>query len=120
MNKILILGGTQFIGRNLVAQLLQEREYEITLFNRQQTQPNLFSGVKKIKGDRETEDIRQIAREHWDYVIDLSCYYPAALSSVLEQLQISPKRYIFISTCSVYSFPVYCRFRAKYSRTTKL
>ncbi|NNC85957.1 MAG: NAD-dependent epimerase/dehydratase family protein [Bacteroidia bacterium] len=103
MNKILILGGTQFIGRNLVNVLQSISSYDLTLFNRQQTASNLFPKLNKIKGDRETDDIRQIEQQAWDYVIDLSCYYPAALQKTLSSLKIQPKKYIFISTCSVYN-----------------
>lgn len=102
MKKILILGGTQFIGRNLVERLLTIDEYEITLFNRQQTQAELFPDVMKIKGDRLTDDIQQIASIDWDYVIDLSCYYPDSLINVIQYLNDSVKKYLFISTCSVY------------------
>lgn len=102
MNKILILGGTQFIGRNLVEQLLKIKEFDLTLFNRQKTKADLFPQINKIKGDRETNDIRQIANTAWDYVIDVSCYYPDSLVGVLQQLQKKPKKYILISTTSVY------------------
>lgn len=101
MKKILILGGTNFIGRNLVERLLAMNEFDITLFNRQVTRPDLFPSVNKIKGNRETDEIDQIGQQKWDYVIDLSCYYPAALKSVIDCLPILNK-YIFISTCSVY------------------
>ncbi|WP_430411597.1 NAD-dependent epimerase/dehydratase family protein [Kordia sp.] len=102
MKKILILGGTQFIGRTLVAQLLKLNKFDITLFNRQKTQADLFPTVKKIKGDRETNDIRKIEHENWDYIIDVSCYYPDSLSNVLDCIKGKLKKYILISTCSVY------------------
>jgi 2'-hydroxyisoflavone reductase len=102
MEKILILGGTQFIGRTLVEQLQKLHKYDITLFNRQQTQSNLFPEIKKIKGDRETDDISQIESESWDYVIDVSCYYPDSLDRVLKSLKGTLKKYLFVSTCSVY------------------
>lgn len=101
MPKLLILGGTNFIGRNLVDSLLKDEAWDITLFNRQQSGPNLFPDIKKIKGDRNTSDIEEIGREAWDYVIDLSCYFPAQLEASLKALP-SVKRYILISTCSVY------------------
>jgi 2'-hydroxyisoflavone reductase len=102
MKKILILGGTQFIGRNLVEQLQVTRNYEITLFNRQQTNSNLFPDIKKIKGDRETDDIKQLSGVYWDYVIDLSCYYPDSLHTLLNTLKGQTGRYIFMSTLSAY------------------
>lgn len=101
MKRILILGGTNFIGRNLVEKLLESNEYEITLFNRQRTYSYLFPEINKIKGDRETNEIRQITGKNWNYVIDLSCYYPNSLERVLNSIG-SLEKYIFISTCSVY------------------
>ena len=75
--KILILGGTEFVGRLLVGALLQNPNYEIYLFNRGKTNPHLFPEVKKIIGDRETDDIKKIQTENWDYIIDFSSYFPA-------------------------------------------
>jgi 2'-hydroxyisoflavone reductase len=102
LKKILILGGTQFIGRNLVEKLLAENEYELTLFNRQRTNADLFPQVKKLKGDRDTNDLDQIGEQDWDVVIDISCYLPAQLERTLERLKGKIRRYIFISTISVY------------------
>ncbi|MEM7103133.1 MAG: hypothetical protein AAF502_08395 [Bacteroidota bacterium] len=68
--EILILGGSQFMGRMLVEQLLAEGKYEITLFNRGKTNPDLFPDVKRIIGDRETEDSRRILRKWWEAIID--------------------------------------------------
>lgn len=102
MKKILVLGGTQFIGKNLVNRLIELGEYEITLFNRQRTGTDLFPDISKIKGDRTTDDIQQIANMDWDYVIDVSCYHPNDLKRTLVYLNDDLERYIFISTCSVY------------------
>lgn len=102
MKKILVLGGTQFIGRNLVNRLIELGKYEITLFNRQRTGTDLFPKTCKIKGDRTTDDIQQIAAIDWDFVIDVSCYHPNDLKQTLACLNDNLERYIFISTCSVY------------------
>lgn len=113
MKKVLILGGTQFIGRNLVEQL-QGLNYDITLFNRQQTQPNLFPDVKKIKGDRETADIKYFTDQYWDCIIDFSCFYPDSLEILLNKLKGKAGRYIFISTLSVYGLDEdLCRLEIK-------
>lgn len=104
MKKILIIGGTQFVGRNLVEQLLLLKKYDITLFNRGKTNPDLFSGVKRITGDRYTADLNKAAQQNWDCVIDISCYYPAQLEDFVKQLKGKTERYIFVSTVSVYDF----------------
>lgn len=100
--KVLILGGTRFIGRNLVDRLLKSDNYEVTLFNRQRSNADIFPQCKKLKGDRSTSEIDQVGETIWDYVIDLSCYYPSQLESLLANLKSPPKRFIFVSTCSVY------------------
>lgn len=101
--QVLIIGGTQFIGRNLVEQLLTLPKYEITLFNRGITNPHLFKDANSLVGDRKRkEDLHQIFAKPWDYVIDMSCYFPDELASVLEGLKGNYKNYIFTSTCSVY------------------
>lgn len=103
MQQLLILGGANFIGRNLLEQLEGNTQYEITLFNRGKTNATLFPEFRRIIGDRNTEDIQQISAQDWDYIIDLSCYYPASLEAVLKSINTEKlKRYIFISTCSVY------------------
>ena len=102
MEKLLIIGGTNFIGRNLIITLLQLGKYDITLFNRGTTNSNLFPELRKIKGDRNTDDINKINEQHWDYIIDISCYLPTSLKQIIASCQHKPKKYIFISTCSVY------------------
>ncbi|OUS01983.1 hypothetical protein A9Q86_04845 [Flavobacteriales bacterium 33_180_T64] len=102
MEKILIIGGTNFIGRNLVEQLKNKDKYELTLLNRGITNANLFPGIKKIKGDRNTKEIAELVRGNWDYIIDLSCYFPKSLEHILGAISTKLKRFIFISTVSVY------------------
>lgn len=84
--------------------LLRDGGYDLTLFNRQRNGGNLFQELPKIKGDRNTDAIDQIKAGAWDFVIDLSCYYPHQLKSSLTALKDVKelKRYIFISSCSVY------------------
>lgn len=103
MEKILILGGTNFIGRNLIETLLQLDNFDITIFNRGKSNPNLYHEIRKIYGDRNTPEIDSIFNRNWDYIIDLSCYFPHSLSTITKQLNNTLKRYIFISTCSVYN-----------------
>ncbi len=102
MDKILILGGTNFIGRNLVDRLIQLDNFDITLFNRGKSNPNLYPTINELHGDRNTSEINMIFKENWDYIIDLSCYFPGSLSHIVSHLDKPIKRYVFISTCSVY------------------
>jgi hypothetical protein len=47
-------------------------------------------------------DILQLTNQYWDFVIDVSCYYPAKLDEFIDQMEGRIGRYIFISTVSVY------------------
>lgn len=100
--QILILGGTMFVGRMVVEKLRNHPDYEITLFNRGKSNAGLFTDVKQLHGNRESEDIQQVCNQQWDCVIDFSGYYPVTFEKLLENLKGKVRRYIFVSTISVY------------------
>lgn len=103
MNKVLILGGTNFIGRRLVEFLIENSTHQLTLFNRGKTNSSLFPNCRVIRGDRQNaQDLEQLFSEPWDYIIDLSCYFPESLRIITENINKNLNKYIFISTCSVY------------------
>jgi len=85
-----------------VERLLKDPQNKLTLFNRGITNPTLFANIQKIKGDRYEPNLETLIHGKWDYIIDFSCYYPIGLEYVLNALSYLPKKYIFISTCSVY------------------
>lgn len=97
---LLVLGGTAFLGPAIVRAALS-RGHTLTLFNRGRTNPHLFPGVEKLRGDR-NGDLAALKDRSWDAVIDTSAYVPrvARLSAAL--LRESVKHYIFVSTISVY------------------
>ena len=99
--KILIVGGTRFLGRHLVNSA-RARGHEVTLFNRGQTNPNLFGQVDKIWGDRE-KNLDQLSGYNWDAVIDTCGYFPRIVRMSAEALKGKVESYIFISSISVYS-----------------
>ena len=99
--KILILGGTSFLGRHTAAAAL-ERGHTVTLFHRGQTNPGLFPGAEEILGDRET-DLGLLAGREWDAVIDVPGYVPRIVRASALALAKSTRHYTFISTISVYA-----------------
>ncbi len=105
--KILVIGGTQFIGRHVVEHLLADN-YDVTLLNRGKTGPQLFPNVPIIKADRESDELKNIKglQQNWDAVIDLCAYYPKDVSRILEILNGRTGRYVFCSTISVYAASV--------------
>jgi 2'-hydroxyisoflavone reductase len=101
--KVLILGGTQFLGRALVESLLS-KGHQITLFNRGKTNPNVSANhlVTFIQGDRDGE-ISNLGHEHyWDVVIDCCGYIPRIVQQSVDFLKSKVGAYIFISSISVY------------------
>ncbi len=97
--KLLVLGGTQFVGRAIV-EILVEKGHEVVLFTRGQTNPGLFSNLRKIQGDR-LVDLSEAATEDWDAVIDVSGYVVKAANKAVEAFRDKAKHYVFISTISV-------------------
>ena len=72
--RMLVLGGTQFLGRHVVDAAL-ERGHEVTLFNRGQTRPELFTEVEKLRGDRDG-NLDALRGRSFDAVVDTSGYVP--------------------------------------------
>lgn len=99
--RILILGGTVFLGRALV-DAATDREHEITLYNRGRTNPNIFPGLEKLYGSRDS-DLAELEGRHWDVVIDTSGYIPRLVRKSARLLAREVDQYIFISTLSVYA-----------------
>ncbi len=98
--KLLILGGTRFLGRALVEAAL-ERGHHLTLFNRGQSGPDLFPQVERLTGDRDG-GLSVLAGRHWDAVIDTCGYVPRLVHDSAELLANAVEHYTFISTISVY------------------
>ena len=101
--RILIIGGTRFLGRHLVESALSHN-HEVTLFNRGKSNPDIFPQLETILGDRE-KDIQKLgnAGQIWDAVIDVAGYLPRIVRLSAEVLKESVRRYVFISSISVYS-----------------
>ncbi len=99
--KLLILGGTRFLGRHVVAAAL-ERGHEVTLFNRGISDPKLFPQLERLRGDRDG-DLSALAGRRWDAVIDTSAYVPRQVVATARLLADAIEHYTFISSISVYS-----------------
>jgi len=98
--RILIIGGTRFLGRHLVESALA-RGHEVTLFNRGKTNPDLFPQLERILGDRE-KDVDKLKGRIWEAVIDVAGYLPRIVRLSAEVLEATVSRYVFISSISVY------------------
>ena len=99
--KLLIIGGTRFVGRHLVAAALA-CGHEVTLFHRGASSSPASTGVEVILGDRNT-DIAKLAGRQWDAVIDTCGYLPRSVKTAAEFLSDAVDRYVFISSQSAYA-----------------
>lgn len=99
--KLLILGGTRFVGRALVDEA-QAKGYELTLFNRGQTNPDLYPEIEQLTGDRDG-GLDALKERHWDAVIDTCGYVPRLVKDSAELLADAIDHYTFISSISVYA-----------------
>jgi 2'-hydroxyisoflavone reductase len=101
MMKLLVLGGTVFLGRHVVEAALAAG-CEVTLLNRG-TRDVAFAGpVERLRGDRDG-DLGALRERHFDAVVDCSGYTPAQLQRTLDALGDRIAHYVFVSTISVYA-----------------
>lgn len=99
--KILIIGGTQMVGRDFVELCLEKNIYPV-LANRGLTNKNLFSNLTNLKIDRNNKDECLVLKDLiFDLIIDFSCYNPKQLTNILQQ-NLLYKKYIVLSTLCVY------------------
>jgi 2'-hydroxyisoflavone reductase len=98
--KLLVLGGTLFLGRHVVEAAL-ERGDEVTLFNRGRTAPDLFPQVERLRGDRDG-DLSALAGRQWDAVVDPSGYVPRVVRASVDLLADAVGHHTFVSSVSVY------------------
>jgi 2'-hydroxyisoflavone reductase len=99
--KVLILGGTGFIGPHFV-DALTAGGHKITLFNRGKRDPQVHPGVEQLLGDRDGQ-VDTLKGRDWDVVIDNSGYKPSQVKLTAGLLKGHVQQYIFISSISVYA-----------------
>lgn len=100
--KLLILGGTSFLGPHTVRRAV-ERGHEMTLFNRGKTRPELFPDLEKLRGDRDENDLEALKGRQWDAVIDTSAYVPGHVEQSASLLKEGLKQYVMISSVSAFA-----------------
>jgi 2'-hydroxyisoflavone reductase len=98
---LLILGGTRFLGPELVG-AAKASGWTITLFNRGKTNPGLFPDLEKLQGDR-NGDLKSLEGRAFDAVIDTSGYFPRQVRDSAALLGNLARQYVFVSSISVYS-----------------
>jgi 2'-hydroxyisoflavone reductase len=100
--RLLVLGGTRFVGWAVVADAVG-RGWEVTTFNRGLSGPDV-AGVRALRGDRTRADdvARLLEAGPWDAVVDTSGFVPREVLAVCECMEPVTGRYVFMSTVSVY------------------
>lgn len=103
--RILVLGGTSFVGRAIVEDALHSGA-DVTLFSRGVTGKELFPHVPRLVGDRDAGDYASLrsasASGRWDAVIDVSGYVARHVTEAMDALGDSAERYMFVSSHAVY------------------
>jgi 2'-hydroxyisoflavone reductase len=99
--RLLVLGGTSFVGRHLVEAALARGD-AVTLFNRGRTNPDLFPEAKHVHGDRDG-GLEPLAGRSWDAVVDTCGFFPRVVRDSARLLAPQVEHYTFISSVSVYA-----------------
>jgi 2'-hydroxyisoflavone reductase len=104
--RILILGGTGFIGPHIVRQAIA-RGHAVTIFTRGRREADLPTGIERLVGDRAVSDslprgnLRALEGRRWDVVFDDSATDPRWVRASTEVLR-DCGRYLFVSSTGVF------------------
>ncbi|MBI3459470.1 NAD-dependent epimerase/dehydratase family protein [Candidatus Acetothermia bacterium] len=104
--RVLILGGTQFIGRQIVKTLLTAG-HTVSILTRGKSADELPVEVERLRGDRDegAPGLKALKGRSWDVCIDVCGYTPRQVRPSAEMLRAIVKRYVFVSAVSVYGDP---------------
>jgi len=101
--RVLIFGGTGFIGPHFVREL-RAGGHKLTLLNRGKRNPGLFPDVETLIGDRNVAGyVDALQGREWDVVIDDSGYFPAQVRASADALKDRVQHYIYVSSISAYA-----------------
>jgi 2'-hydroxyisoflavone reductase len=102
--RILIIGGTVFVGRHITEAALAGG-HDVTLFHRGRTGSDLFARATQLFGDR-NEDLSALSAGSWDATIDVCAFFPRQVRSLADALGGRGGQYLLISSTSAYRSPV--------------
>ncbi len=106
--RLLVLGGTRFLGRHLVDAALA-RDHAVTVFTRGTAPVPWGRRVEARTGDRDpfrSPGLSGLDGGEWDAVVDTSGYVPRVVGAGADRLAGRVGRYLFVSSLSVYAPPV--------------
>ncbi len=102
---MLVLGGTRFLGPAVVDAAL-EAGWEVTLFNRGKSNPQMYPQLEKLVGDRDPEKdagLTALQGRRFAAVVDTSGYFPRHVEATAKLLGESAEQYVFVSSVSAYA-----------------
>jgi 2'-hydroxyisoflavone reductase len=100
--RILVIGGTKFVGRHIVAALLAAG-HDLTLVHRGQTGADLFPKARHAYADRnDAVALTAALAGEWDATVDMCGYFPGQVNALADALSGRGGRYVFVSSVSVY------------------
>ncbi len=99
--KLLMIGGTQFVGRHLAVEAMA-RGHDLTLLHRGKTARGLFPGAREVYADRDG-GFAALGGKEFDWVLDTCGYTPRVVSLSAKYMENRAPKYLFISTVSVYA-----------------
>ncbi|MCY7387025.1 MAG: NAD-dependent epimerase/dehydratase family protein [Burkholderiales bacterium] len=104
--RILVLGGTQFVGRHIVEHLLAAG-HAVSILTRGVSPDALPMEVERLRGDRDegTNGLEALTGRNWDVCVDVSGYTPRQVRASADKLHRHITRYVFVSAVSVYGDP---------------
>lgn len=101
MRRLLVLGGTVFLGRAVVEAALARGD-EVTIFTRGRHADDLPAEVERLRGDRDG-DLGALTGREWDAVVDTSGYFPRIVRASAKLLAGRVGHCTFVSSASVYA-----------------
>lgn len=99
--RILIVGGTRFVGRAMSVAAL-ERDHDLTLLHRSMTVDPALADAEHLRADRDG-DLSVLAGREFDATIDVCAYIPRQVNTLAEALGDRGGHHVFVSTMSVYA-----------------
>jgi 2'-hydroxyisoflavone reductase len=103
--RILMIGGTRFVGRH-ITQAALAAGHEVALLHRGQSGADLFPEATHIHADR-NQDLSALQGTQWDATIDVSAYFPGQVADLAQALDGNGGQYVYISSVSAYEPPAH-------------
>ena len=102
--RVLVIGGSYFLGRIFCTLASRSGEFDLTLVNRGRYPMTHLPGLREFRCDRhDPVGLSLLPGEEYDAVVDFCAYAPGDIASLLDSLPGKAKRYILLSTADVYA-----------------